>query len=734
VCDLPETIRTLRLPENVVEPYNRPADNLGGRREASPLDGCVTRADNADMTAGMSRMSAALRATGIVLGTAGILAAVANAFATAGPHGVAPALGWTVLSVLPFFAVGVWLSGKRPDHPQARRLLVLGVALAVNVGIEGPIQNALRERGPGLWLMWPNVLAQYTGLISMIAAVSLLASYPDGVVERRWQRVLLRANWLHLLLPPLLLVAGPNLAIDRYVADPPPQIANPYALPWLEWLAPPLEFLAIGFYGGFVVIPILFVRFWQSDAQQRARMRLLVYVAAALLVIYPVQALLVENIEQPHPLWLRMFNVLIILFMLAIPATIVIGIVRHRLFDIDLAISRSLVFGLLTVAIAAVYIGLAAAPGLALGRQIPVELAVVLTIVAAVAFQPLRRRLEALADRWVFGERVNRYRLLTEFGASLEQTAELPELLPRLADAVQRGLAAPWVRVVLPQASVDAGQPSGEPGLRVAMERRGEVVGHIECGQKDGDYRPGDRELLDTLAGQAATAIANVGLTARLAEQVAELGRSRARIVAAQAAERQRIERNIHDGAQQQVVALIMKLRLARNQLARGDGSADEVLDELHADARELLTDLRELAHGIHPPVLSDRGLVAAVQARADRLPLDIAVHAEPELRERRLDTDVEGAAYFVVCEALTNVVKHSAADAAGIHLSTVDGKLVVLVHDNGVGIPDGQTNGHGLTNLRDRVEALGGSLLVDGTPGGGTSVHVELPAQAGHG
>lgn len=681
----------------------------------------------------MSPMSVA-RVAGIVVGTAGILAAMAHAFTTAGPHGLLGALGWTVLGVIPLFAIGVWLSGKRPDHPQARRLLLLGVAMAANVGLEGPIQNALRERGPGLWLLWPNVLIQYTGLLSMIAAVSMLASYPDGVVERRWQRVLLRLNWLHLLIPPLLLLSSPVLAIDHYLADPPPQIPNPYALPWLEWLAPPLSFLGVGFYGGFVVIPILFVRFWQSDVQQRARMRLLVYVAAALIVVYPLQAVLAENVPQPHPLWLRLVNMLIILFMLAIPATIVIGIVRHRLFDIDLAVSRSLVFGLLTVGIAAVYVGLAAAPGLALGRQIPVELAVVLTIAAAVAFQPLRRRLEALADRWVFGERVNRYRLLTEFGANLERTAELPDLLPRLADAVQRGLAAPWVRVVLPDATAAAGRPEGEPALRVAMERGGEVVGHIECGPKDGGYRPGDRELLDTLAGQAATAIANVGLSARLAEQVAELARSRARIVAAQADERQRIERNIHDGAQQQVVALIMKLRLARNQLHRGDRSADEVLDELHADARDLLTDLRELAHGIHPPVLSDRGLVAAVQARADRLPLDIAVHAEPELRERRLDTDVEGAAYFVVCEALTNVVKHSAADAAGIHLSTVDGKLVVLVQDNGIGLADGSTDGHGLTNLRDRVEALGGRLLVDATPGGGTSVHAELPVRNGHG
>lgn len=694
----------------------------------------MTWADNAKVSAGMSRMFATVRAAAIVLGGAGLAAAVVHALTRPTLHGLPGSLAWTLLVVAPLYVVGVWLTGKRPDHPQARRLLLAGAALAVGVGIEGPIQEALRVRGPGLWFVWPNMLSHYVGLFGMIFMVTLIASYPDGVVERRWQRAVLRANWLHLLVPPLLLLTSDHLVIDRYVADPPPHIANPFVLPWLEWLGPSLGFLAGGYLGGVLILPILFVRFIQADGTQRARMRPLVYVSAGLLVVYLAQYTLTELVGPPQPLWLRMFNVLVILFMLAIPATIVIGIVRHRLFDIDLAVSRSLVFGLLTVGIAAVYVGLAAAPGLALGRQIPVELAVVLTIAAAVAFQPLRRRLEALADRWVFGERVNRYRLLTEFGANLERTAELPDLLPRLADAVQRGLAAPWVRVVLPEASAAAGRPDGEPALRVAMERGGEVVGHIECGPKDGGYRPGDRELLDTLAGQAATAIANVGLTARLAEQVAELARSRARIVAAQADERQRIERNIHDGAQQQVVALIMKLRLARNQLHRGDRSADEVLDELHADARDLLTDLRELAHGIHPPVLTDRGLVAAVQARADRLPLDIAVHAEPELRERRLDTDVEGAAYFVVCEALTNVVKHSAADAAGIHLSTVDGKLVVLVQDNGIGLSTGSTDGHGLTNLRDRVEALGGRLLVDGTPGGGTSVHAELPVQADHG
>ncbi|HEV2778427.1 MAG TPA: GAF domain-containing sensor histidine kinase [Actinophytocola sp.] len=670
-----------------------------------------------------------------MLGAAGLVAAIMYKVARPGPDGVLGTLGWIGLGVTPLFVVAVWLSGKRPEHPQTRRLLLLAATLAVGAGLEQPIRDTLASRGPGHWLAWANLFAQYTGLLAMIAAVLLLASYPDGVVERRWQRVVLRLTWLHLLLPPLLLLSSPNLVIDRYLFDPAPQVPSPLAVPWLDWLAPPLQFLAEGFYGGFVVVPVLFVRYFQAGPEQRARMRLLVYVAGTIIPFYVLQNALASAVGQPYPVWLRLFNGLTIVLMLMIPATIVIGIVRHRLFDIDLVVRRSVVYGVLTIGIAVVYIGLAAAPGLAVSDVIPVPLAVLVAVVAAAAFQPLRRRLERLADRLVFGERVNRYQLLTAFGASLEQTVELHDLLPRLAETVRIGLAARWVRVTLPAASAVAGEPSGEPTLRVPLERGGEVIGHIECAKDDG-YAGEDRELLATLAGQAATAIANLQLTAALAERVDELDRSRARIITAQDTERRRIERNIHDGAQQQVVALIMKLRLARNQIGRGDRSADEVLDELAADARELLADLRELAHGIHPPVLSDQGLVAAVAARADRLPLEVLVRADSTVDERRLGAEVEGAAYFVICEALTNVVKHSAARTAEVDLSTQDGQLVVHVHDDGVGLATTTTatNGHGLTNLRDRVEALGGRLRVNSEPGAGTSVHAELPVRAEHG
>jgi signal transduction histidine kinase len=282
---------------------------------------------------------------------------------------------------------------------------------------------------------------------------------------------------------------------------------------------------------------------------------------------------------------------------------------------------------------------------------------------------------------------------------------------------------------------VQSGEPSGPADLTVPLERTGDrpgvswtVQGTIECGGKPEGYEPVDRELLTTLAGQASTAIANLRLTAELAARLDELERSRARIVAAQDVERRRIERNIHDGVQQEVVALMMKLRLARNQIGRGERTPEDALSELQFDVKELLVDLRELAHGIHPPVLSDGGLVAAVEARTARLPFDVRISAPASLRSRRFAEDVEGAAYFVICEALTNAVKHSGAQATDIELSTTPGQLSVQVSDDGAGFASDDPPGSGLTNLRDRIEALGGRFSVETGPGRGTRVLADLP------
>ncbi|ONI79705.1 hypothetical protein ALI144C_23370 [Actinosynnema sp. ALI-1.44] len=679
----------------------------------------------------------------VSLGGAGLLVsgwrAVVEGHATFvhGPHEALGPFGWLAFGVIPGYVVGTWVAIKRPDHPQARRMLVTGTVTPVALALAGLLRAA--DQGPWFWLA--NTVFQFAFTLTAITIALALASFPEGTVERNWQRWVLRAVWLQLAIPPILLLATPTSTdepylLKPYLAVPPPEVVNPFAVPWLAWLAEPLQVLLPGYLCSAILVLVLTARFVQADRARRARMRLVVYLLGATSPFFLGYTVLSPWYGDGNPLWYRLLTAVLAILLSLFPVVIVIAIVRHRLYDIDLVVRRSVTYGVLSLGIAALYLALAAAPGLALGNTVPVELAVALTIVAAAVFHPLRRVLERLADRLVFGERVNRYQLLTAFGARLEQAVDLGELLPHLADTVWRGLAAEWVRVTLPNVVVVAGSTAGPDvaALRVGLERGGEVVGHIECGPRSGGYQPGDRELLDTLAAQAATAIANVQLTTQLAEQVTELARSRSRIVAAQDTERRRIERNIHDGAQQHVVALIMKLRLARNQLARGDRSADNVLDELQHDARELLTDLRELAHGIHPPVLSDQGLVAAVQARADRMPLEVHVHAEPALYDQRLGTEIEGAAYFVICEALTNVVKHAEAATAHIDLSTQDGKVAVRVRDDGVGLgPDG-SGGNGLTNLRDRVEALGGRVRVDSVPGAGTRVCAELPVQAHNG
>ena len=264
-------------------------------------------------------------------------------------------------------------------------------------------------------------------------------------------------------------------------------------------------------------------------------------------------------------------------------------------------------------------------------------------------------------------------------------------------------------------------------------------MGTIECGPRlEGTYAEADRLLLENLARQAGLAIENAGLATELAtrleeirRQAAELAASRARIVHAQEAERRRIERNIHDGVQQTLVALIAKLRLARNQLERGGDAARATLGELQDDTRLVLEDLRQLAQGIHPSVLSDSGLLAAIETRAGVAPIEVRVRADARSRRSRFADEIEGAAYFVASEGLANALKHAGARRVEISLSCQDELLTVSVTDNGTGFEVSETSRRGLANLEDRVAALGGTLRVHREQAGGTTLRCVLPAEA---
>ncbi|MDQ3484925.1 MAG: histidine kinase [Actinomycetota bacterium] len=285
---------------------------------------------------------------------------------------------------------------------------------------------------------------------------------------------------------------------------------------------------------------------------------------------------------------------------------------------------------------------------------------------------------------------------------------------------------------------VSDGPADGEaPAFTAALVYAGERFGDVECGPALRGRSGGDLvERLETLASQAAVVIHNGRLASELRDRVeevetqaTELAASRTRIVAAHDAARRAIERDLHDGAQQDLVALIARIGLARARLTRGTGDLSaETLDGLESEAREALESLRLLAAGIHPTELVDHGLFEAIESRTARLPIDVSVECDEKLRETRFGAEVEGTAYYFVTEAIANAMKHSRGTRVSIRMGRRDQALEIEVADNGRGFDFAESTGTGLRGLNDRLVTIGGQLLVDSEPGHGSRLTALLP------
>jgi signal transduction histidine kinase len=388
---------------------------------------------------------------------------------------------------------------------------------------------------------------------------------------------------------------------------------------------------------------------------------------------------------------------------------------KHKLWDIDLVMRRSVVYGVLWLAIAAVYLAVAWGLGLVAGAQFPLEVALGLTVVATLVFQPARRRLERLADRWVFGRKESPIAAVHTFGEGVAVSSRPQDIASELANTATRALGLGWAEVAIDgSAPAWVGSPNPEPETIVPIARGDERFGLIRCrphrGEKLDDE---DLALLEALAGQAALALSHLGLASR--------------IVHAEEQERRRIERNIHDGAQQDLATLAARLGMTQ---AKAHDDADLVgsLAQIRAEVQHILANLRELAQGIHPSVLRDGGLAAAIEDRCSRLPMDVDLVIDPGLRGLRLPGDTEAAAYFFVAEALANTMKHSGSSAVRVAVDLDETRLRVEVGDNGTGFdPAAVPSGSGLTGLSDRIRAVGGTMTIDS--GRGVTVVAELPA-----
>jgi len=457
------------------------------------------------------------------------------------------------------------------------------------------------------------------------------------------------------------------------------------------------------------------------------------------------------------------------------PLAIAIALLRHRLWEIDLLLPRAAAFLLLSAGLTAAVAGVGAAAGLlAAGSGLPLGLVIGIVLVVAALTEPARRYLEALFERH-FAPGLGGQAALARFMRELERTSAVDELAGRLTESLRRALGASSARLLL---AVRAGdnvelRAIGRPGdaapaaasplqpddvalLAAAQPVAASRVPHLAARLSDeraalllplvaqgglvgvvalvGVRQTADPELLTAFGRHAALALRELRLAeelqARLAQieaQAAALRAAQQRLATAQVAERRRIERDLHDGAQQRLVALAIELARLAEELP--DAALRQRAGALQAAAEETLAGLQALARGIYPSLLADRGLAAALAALARQQSVPTMLEVDEALRTSRSPREVEAALYFTAAEAVTNAAKHADARHVAIALRREDDAIALEVRDDGRGFDPGtSTAGMGLRNMRDRADALGGRLVVDAAPGQGTRVRALFP------
>src|SRR5437870_12946606 len=501
-----------------------------------------------------------------------------------------------------------------------------------------------------------------------------------------------------------------------------PKVANPVGVRALAGFSNGPSFLLILVLLLLAVVGLL-LRLRRSRGEERQQLKWFAYAAS---VSVGLLVLAIPAVSLSPALSNGMFaGAFSFGFAFLVPPAAALAILRYGLYEIDVVINKTLVYFSLAAVITAIYVGIVVGIGAIIGSKGNVGLSVLATAIVAVAFQPIRDRSRRFANRLVYGKRATPYEVLSEFADRMAGVYSVEDVLPRtariLGEATGAVRADVWLRVGAelhaagswPSAPpneriplTDAEVPEVPGASRVASVRhQGESLGALSVQKAPGDpITPTEDKLLADVAGQA-------GLVLRNARLIEDLRSSRQRLVKAQDEERRKLERNIHDGAQQQLVALAVKTRVADSLVGRNEAKAHAVLAQVQAEAQEALENLRELARGIYPPLLADQGLAVALQAQARRAPFPVTVEAEGISRYRE---EAAAAVYFSVLEGLQNVAKYAGASHAVVRLSQADRALSFEVADDGQGFDPGRTSyGTGLQGIADRLAALGG--LMDG-------------------
>jgi signal transduction histidine kinase len=581
--------------------------------------------------------------------------------------------------------------------------------LAHGVLLAGPIEM--------LEYIWPGVAAFNSfvllpWIMSPLAA-ALLALFPDGRFVPGWTRWAVVAVVVVGLLTYPLSPARPSADLGP---EPPPRL-------WLGYGA------AVGL--GLALIYAQVKRYRHvSTPVQHQQTKWVLYGFLAMLVLMaaggvPWRIALNLPPESMLPWWVSLAEMAWVLGASMIPVSLTLAVMRYRLYDIDLIINRTVVYGTLTLCTMALYVFIVGFLGNLIQSGDRTAIAFFTTGLVAVIFQPLRQRLQRAVNHFMYGQRDEPFEALARLGRRLEAVASREMVYPTIVETVAQALRLPYAAIAVRRGEVyevaEAYGRTREEPIAYPLVHQGEVFGRLLVAPRSPDeaFSTADERLLRSFARQLGSAVYAVQLTA-------DLQRSRRQLVSAREEERQRLRRDLHDGLGPTLASVVWQADSARDLVYSDPGEAERLLEASIEQARAALGDIRRLVYGLRPPALDELGLAGALEQAVRRHPqTTVAIEAPEPLPS--LPAAVEVAAYRIVQEAIRNAVEHGGAEHCVVRL-TADGCLRLTIRDDGHGLPAAPTPGVGLVSMRQRAEELGGFFAIQPGGSGGTELEVRLP------
>lgn len=612
-------------------------------------------------------------------------------------------------------ATSITVFWARPRDPAAHATLLtsaIGIVAIIGAGFF-PLTAVDLVAGNGFWR---HYVGQVAFALLWGAVLHFAIAFPATTLTRR-QRLLIVAGY-----------AGPLVL---------------YGLVWLLTIATMSEPLARLYVLVVPVLPALFVypplittvlvRKYLRQAGEPTRRPTLWLLAAIIgstvgyFVIWVVPVLVTGTPIVPYEMQALPF--------MAAPVAMSAAVLRHRALNIEVAVSRTVVYGALTIGAIGVYFAVIGVWSALFGPLTSVWGQALVAAAIAVLSQPVRARLQSLINRRLYGDHDDPYRVVSGLASRLEDTPVVASMLPEIVETVAAALRLPHMAIEIQargrsETAASVGTPTGEL-YRMPLTYHGERVGNLVVGRRSAQReltRP-DRIALAEVARHAGAAV----YTARLTR---DLRRSRDRLVQAREMERRRILHELHDGVGPTLAAVALGLDVSRRTV--GDTTpTGELLGRLRDELQAAIIEIRRLAHGLRPPVLDRIGLIPAIREYAGALASrtvggdaqegGVTIVLEVPSSMPKLPAPVDVAAYRIICEALTNVTRHAEAKSCAVRL-WIDDDLHVEVVDDGIGLPAVTNGGVGLSSMRERATELGGECLVEADHDGGTRVFATLP------